>query len=822
MADIFTKTTFYAEPDSTGKRVPTNVNYEVDEETEEPTPTPEPEPEVPPPTDPDSGSDEGGYIGDVGSDTVVTVAEAPLITRKAHNRDIFVQGGQAFSITYVIDSEGTLLPKGGYEDMTVSYSANGREMTLSWFCPYGEAGDSTYIGAEVWGYGKQDSDETVRTLWDRLHVNKTINDVVFCGKNRDHKTITAGAENLMIRKGMTLVVDDDYYNTREDWINFGFVRDSYGSVWANVQRGEVSGYLTESHTYDEYFETGETFQAALIKKHAVIMAASPLGAILDREGLYGGVNFYGNGKYSSVTEGNTGGPAVEGVKVLGFAIRNAVTAATFLRVQRCGMAYNSFVQDISYDDSLTVDFTGGGSCLFNRATAYTLFENNNVLGNSRMLCGNFFGGYGAYKSVWRGNIATSGCIMFDRHDNISQTYTNYGAHNIGFFNCWAIDSAFFAAGYQLPQGGNPKFNHTFAQTNGGNNNVTLDQVLALNDVRAGIESNTSGRFTGNNDVIQNSVIWNRVFISDSINTDEAGYLMKGSKTLNAKNVTLGRNPDFYNFNGTRLSMSSGMDDQESMLFASPTWGTLDDLSQREMITSYSTWGGNNGFISNYEPQSSSVSGAEYSVYERDQAQSVGFKYISRVEESSTLDSLNTGCKNIFPKVGRYGKYFGESGYDTRYDGIEAQYVNAISRMPWIEFRRERQLYSCNSKGVNYSGKVGWAVDGGNPIDYINRYGTTPEKPLNCPYIEDWYVVAGTAGKARLSWRPIAPIFRSSVAGYKILVDGVDLFPNTPYSKEKTSIELTGLNSGQRRFNIIVVDPTNGNSGLSRTIRATIL
>lgn len=790
---------------------------------------------VPDPTDPNSGGDNGGYIGDLGDELVTTVAQAPRITRKAHTQDIFVQSGQAFSVVYVINGEGTLLPKGGYEDMTVEYSQDGREMKLSWLCPIGEPGDSLYIGAEVWGYGTQDSDEAVRVLWDRLHVNKSASDIIYAGPSRTYKTITAAAEALMIRKGMTLVMDDGYHTSREDWINFGFVRDNYGSIFATVMRGDLEGYLPEQHTYDSAKATGKNFQAAIVKKHAVFMSATPCGAILDRAGKYGGVNLYGNGKYASNYQGNVAGDAVEGVKVVGFAIRNATTAAIFNAAQRVGMSYCSYVQDLSYDDTLTVDFTGGGSCVFNRATAYTLFENNNIMGNSRMLCGNFYDLYGAYKSVWRANIATSGCIMFDSADNISQTYTNYGAHLLGMFNCWALDSAYFATGYQLKQGGKPIFNYAFVSTNGVNNNVTYDQCLSMNDVRGGFHVNMSGKLTRLPDYVQNSVAWNRIYIDDTVTDKNVGSIMAyGSKqytdaanvvsnTEFFKNVTLGRNPNYLkvSYGYSLLNSASKL---ENMLFASPTWSDLDGKSSAEAILQAPlAWAGNNAFISNYTTLSASTFGANPFVANRSQAQDVGFKYVSRIEESSTLEGLNVGCKNIFAKVGRYGKYFGEAGYDTRYDGIEKPYVNALSRMPWLEFRHERQQYLCRSKGVTYSGKVGWAVNGGNPVDYINRFGTTPEKPLNCPYIEDWYVVNAGSGRVRIAWRPLAPIYRKTVAGYKLFIDGVDTtHDNNLIPKNQTAIIRTGISPGERKFNIVVVDPTHGNSGFSRTIKVVVV
>lgn len=809
MATIFTNTTFYADPDpTTHYRIPVALTYE-DPETPDPGDTGTGT-ENPDPGGPGGGTGTGGDIGNVDGSGTSTTGSAGSVTRKTHSQDIFTSAGATLTFTYVADFDCSWVLKGGYEDMTTSVTDDGRELTVTWNVPSGEPGDSTYVGAEAWRYG-DDTSEEYTAIWDRLHIGKASSDVVRGGIGQSITIIQDAAESLLSTAGNTLIITDGDYSDDRDFFHVG-----YHNFTQSAATSIANGVHTIVNGTDH---VGATYSDANVTKYTVIMAETPLGVKLLRNGRQGGISFYGNQSYRA--GGNNGFRSVIGIKAKGFAVRNAVPDATGnaaisdQRAIRCSFDYCSGLEDLVIGEAS--GYSGDGSIIRSRNSVNTNREYCQAFGNQRMLCGVFFGtGSASLYTTFRGVLATNGCTQMVREDK-AQTFTSYGSAAGSWLNCYGLDGAFFADG-AISGANRIDQNHCFAQTNGGNNDIVVNGSLMLNDVRAGTFSNSSGSETGNNDRFINTTFWGRLDRNSAY--PDGSYMLRGDK-LSLEGVTVGKNDNI--FLSPPLSTGWIGGNLDNLAIVSPTWDVYPGTSET-MLLANGTLSAQNKLtiVANYHVDPNIRNAVtSYYKFDRVDARQVGCYYISRQEPNSTFSDENLGARDIFIAVGRYGKFRPDSGWDTEYDGTGGnEYVNRISRMPWLEFRAERQLYDCTSNGNQYLGTVGVGKTGINPIDYINRFGTTPSKPLNCPHPTDIYGKALGSGQVAIWWRPVSPAYRDTITGVELFIDGINVTP-VQLPKSTTTYTHTGVNTGTRNFQVRYVDPVYGNSGLSRTYQITV-
>lgn len=830
MADIFTNTTFYSDVDpNTGYRTPISLNYENPDVPD----VPDEVVENPDPGGPGGGTGGGGDIGNIDGSGTSTTGTAPGLTRKTHDQDIFVVSSGTMTVTYVADGDCTILPKRPRADMTVSYTDNGREMTITWNVPANERGDSTYIGAEAWVYGSNAAEEAVTSIWDRLHINKTAGDIKVIGAGTSYPIIQTGIERTDIAAGDTIVINDGTYTDFYDVINFGYWGGETGGVANTTTPNGVSdGVTTVNVIGDDGVTVTGTEDIISISKYTAVMAATPLGVVLDRGYRNRGCRFYGD--YRPTFQG--GGRNLHGVKVKGVALRRWLDAFSIEHADDCHFEFCSAVSDINPEDyeaatnrtwgaNYESSWNNGGSFSMTSARNCS-FNTTHSISNARF--GYIFGSQtlagtrGSKHSSVMKSMHTTACVY--PYSNIRvQSYTWYGARSIDTTNCMSIDSAFFEAGYRdrykpstFEQNTVSTVEHfSFISTNNLGDDIYSEGLISLNTTSGGYRSKANSSMIQS--TVKNSVFW-----------DKKGLIsfrpMVEAQSTDFLNITVGKNATVGI--GVSSCIRDGADYNgvyENVLMLSGPWNYSYSSTDTSISGSPQSGDLNFGIIPPENSNPAYMAGVtDVTLIQAQNAKTSGAHYISRTNPGSTLNSQNVGCPDVFPAVGTGGNLKLDADR-TRYDGTGGnQYVSWLSEIPWIEFRRERQSYDCLANGQTFTGNVGIGKTGVNPTDYINRFGTTPLAPLNTPFIADIYGKALGSGAVNIWWRPVCPAYRASITGYHLYIDGVKVTPaGSQLSKESHSFSFTSVNTGARNFQIVVVDPVNGNSGLSRPLSITV-
>ena len=742
---------------------------------------------TPPVEDPNAGGNQGVPTG---SD-IIALGSVPNITRVGHTRDIFVALGATMSISYQADGDCVLLPKGGYEDMVPSWSTDGRTMTLTWDCPVDEPADSTYIGVEVWVHGDTSTTEAYAVHWDRLHVGKTAGDIKYIGANTDWPVLyPALATRNDYVAGDTAVITDGTYSTNDDIVTIGYSASKYNTTFPN------------GTTTDITFE-GNTFKYPVA--HSNIMAETPLGVFLDRQHREGGVAMGGDNRPSSSTSNRQ----TQAINILGIDCLDTPYGFSLGGLDSCSINYSaSVVSTLKTESPLSF---GNGSNMGKRGTRNANFEYNLSFGNQRMLN---FDGSDNIAGTWRGIFATNACTQLG-DDFVTQTFTGYGSIDHDWLNCWSIDGALYALGIINDNlGRKPSPNGAFITTNGQGHDYYGEGLLTLNTVRAGVFSDDPN--PRNN--IKSSVFWHKANVLNDVGSPMNLRSHVGRGKHNLENVTMGKSLTASE-TGASSIQSGGLDNNFlRCLIANAVWGnpnpdTVSDATSSAQFTDL--------YVVKPPTSISSVLTASTGyASSTNTPKNLGLHYISRIEEGSVLDLLpnKRGCKNLFAARGRYGKRYSDESHEV-YDGTGGlPYVNKMARGPWFEFRRSRQRYNCTSNGLNFTGDVGIAADGVHPVDYVNRFGTDPSTPENCPYIDDIYgVVDGTT--VNLFWRPVCAAYRATITSYTLLIDNAVAQENI--DPTSIGVSIANVPAGERRFEIICIDPTYGNSGKSTPVILTV-
>lgn len=771
------------------------------------------------PTDPvDPGEGDGGDVGTPGGNGVITIGDAPVIIRRFNGTlytspiDFYAPRGQTTSITYIADRDCTLLPKLGYEDMAVSYSTNGREMTLTWTVPNDEPGDSWWFGCEAWVYGG-DNIEAYQLAYDRIHVNKTANDVEVIATK---PVLQDALENRLTSPGKTVVVPDSTYTEDRDCIHVGFENYLQASA-PSVSNGLSTSRNVNQNPGDAGQVTG---QVRDVSKYSVFMSATPLGSILERGRRGGSIGL--NGDLTSARVNQSGFRSVRGIKIKGFGLDGSAAfndnySSGNIRIQladTCSIDACYYVNDLLYTGN--DEFTGDSSCAAHSGDQNCSMTYGGGIGNHRLL--NSMTGIAQnceFNTFWSAAGATQ--IFYNQR---CQVYVSYPARNCHYRNCFAVDGALYAAGARS----GAIQNYAFNSTNGDNDNINHEACVMFNDVRGFIQINSSGGLYGQSDKITDCVGFHSR--RNPVHGGAFEMLRGGPYTLNR--CTFGRNEVFSQQATIETNFQARSGTQNSingLLVNQPNW----DYNNGFDTIFYSTSGQfsslqNIGVAGSQYPAKASVANAttNFVTYTSTTTQTSGFKYWMRIDQGSAMFQEGLGARDVFCKRGRYGvePMSQRAGWGTVYNGRNGNpYVNAISRSPYLELRDFWRTYSCNSNGVALRGNVGWAEAGVHPIDYLLREGVTPTSPLNTPYIEDIYVYGNDAGDSVLAWRPICPAYRNTITGYDIYVDNQLVATNV--AKQTTSFVVTGINSGTRAFNIVVKDSVYGDSGKSRTVTRVV-
>ena len=827
MATRFTNLEFYATT-TDGKRRPVATNID-----ETPTDIENPDPGGDGGGSQNPGGDQGGGdqgtggdIGNPSGSVSTTLGDAPTLSRKTHAQDIFVQQGSQFSITYVASGPCTILPKKGFNDMDVTYSDDGLEMTLSYTPPPTMPGDSYYIGAEAHVYGGDDV-EAISDIYDIVHVGKTSGDLISIGVGTSHPVIQDALESSStgIQSGSTVIIEPGLYNNARDYISIG----GGPATALTCPNGNVGGIVTKivygpdaTTPFDDGAGGDLTESFRRTAKYTTIMAREPYTSIVDRNNqLTSDVRMIGNAREGS----SYGFHEVYGIAVKGLAFRNSTYGCSMYRVDSCKITDCSFINSITAGQYSAANggahawFADGG-IVNSTSTRNCTVESVTAIYNTRAGLNTGTGGFynpsqhlrATQYCIFKNMMLTHGCYQpYDQ--TISQTFLGYGARYVDILNCWAIDSSFFQGGIRTSEydGGtiSPNDHFSFQITNGAAEQFKVNRFLALKDTRGGIkldQNNTdAGRTTFNECVFwdkvagisQNGMMDIRSYGQIDNSTfgkveDAPGYIISSELRMHTNGILL-LNPEWdYNYSSNPT------------LFLQPfNLGTPDD---------------NYCLVSGISSNAKIETLTNSLTISRQNTKSSGAQYIGRIDPGSTIGQFGAGCTNIFAAEGRTG-YEHVDNDSSVYDGRNGnKYVNPYSRECWRQWRTERQTYNTTIDGTTYTGSVGVSVDGVIPTDYITRQGTSPDHPINAPFIDDIYgfVVGSTA---YIKWRPVCAAFRSTITGYNFYIDGILVGSNQ--AKESTGAQFDSVASGVRLFNVEVIDPVHGNSGMSRTVYLTI-
>lgn len=823
MADLFTNTTLYASAVN-GLRTPVSRNFEDPDVPD----TGGGGAENPDPGGPGGGTPTGGDIGNVDGSGTSTLGPAPGVTRKTHSADIFVAAGGVMAVTYVADGTCTLVPKRPRADMTLSRTDDGRELTITWNVPAGEPGDSTYIGVEAWVYG-DDTSENVTSLWDRLHIGKVAGDVKTIGVGTSYPVLQNGIERPDVDAGDTIIIKDGTYTDFYDVVNVGYWGGPSGGVTNfTTPNGVSTGVTTVNVIGSDGVTVTGTEDIKSVDKFTTIMAETPLGVVLDRQHNRRSCSLYGNYR------GRDGNREVYGVKIKGIAQRHGPSTFVISGADECAFEFCSIVMDTNPEDYIAATgrtWTFGDGALWDSyANRNCYFENCISIGNHRyglIIRSTPESNERASKHCsFRKMIHTSAC-SYSNEERIHGGFNFYGARTSERLNLLCVDSAFYEAGHRdrytfIPttlsygQGIAPAEHASFLTVNESGDDFYDEGLISLNTTTSGYRLENDNQNIRSS--LKNSVFW------DKKGSTGSGAMVYISR-MDVDNLTVGKSSNSINescvrdigFNAsTRASFSK-------LLMIHGAWD-YGYASGDKTISGQGDSSDGDMCIIPTSATNSTYTGdiaGETTLIGSSNAKSSGAHYISRTEEGSTLRGLDLGCSNVFPQIGVGGQRFLDGDRD-RYDGTGGnQYINWLSEAPHLEMRKERQEYSCLANGLQFSGALGMGKAGVNPTDYINRFGTTPSHPLNAPYIDNFYVKALGGGGAIAWWRPVCPAYRSTITGYHLYIDGVEITTNGPLKKDQTTYTYNTINPGTRAFNIVVIDPTYGNSGFSTTVLVTV-
>ena len=771
------------------------------------------------PGDGGGGQGTGGDIGNPTGSGEITLGEAPVITANTDD-DYFVPKGSLMSITFTASSACTLLPKRVNADMTKTYSTDGTQLTISWFVPASMPGDSIYIGCEAHIYGSE-STEAISDKYVRVHIGKVAADIHRFGKGTSIEIIQDAIESSAIKSGDTVIIADDVYTNIRDQIGIGYFGNQFAGSNLVTPNGVDDGVETVPLLdYDGNNIGNQTFQKT--SKYTTIMAETPYGVIIDRESLSGQGNtivLTGRARQASTD----GFRFTYGIAIRGFAFRHVTQSITLTRTDTCKVEDISFVGDVSNEDYAQASgrepFYGDVGIVAKTSTANCVVQYINAIANTR--AGVLYGAgnpsqnaASRYSNV-KNSMLTLACVR-PYAQTISQHFLNYGGRKVDFTNCWAIDGGLFRAGFENNYVNNLPINTTdhfsFQITNGAGDDMVVDGCLALKDSRSGWNNSS-------NTQLQSSTVRNCVFFDKFNGYSQDPMLRGGNYTI--EKCTLGKNSNF-NFQPGSIYLDNSTVSHDFNLAIYPSWNYI-----RSASDTYANGGPTAGQDDNFAfaPRAAAdsyMSGlTNFLVISDSEINASGIKYLGRIEPNTPAGIFGAGCNNIFAEVGDNQIDFINPDYTnyTRHDGYEGRaYLNWMSNAPWRYWLRERREYSHVANGQTFVGGVGVAAPGINPTDYVNRQGTNPNASVNAPYIDDIYGYMD-GSTAVLRWRPVCPAYRSTITGYDILVDGINVAANQ--DKGLTSFSLSGINSGTRLFNVRVKDSTYGDSYLSRTVTLVV-
>ncbi len=767
-----------------------------------------------------------------------TNSSVPTLSRVGHSEDVFVQQGSTLVLTFESNVRASLFRLYGYEDSVLTYSDDGKRITMSWQPPLTMAGHSWYFGARAVTHGGSE------VLFTRVHVGKTAADIKWCGVGTSTPKIQDGVDDTSLSSGDTLIVKNAIYKGADNAIQIGV-----------NSRGIPAGMTFPSGQHVITDVNGELIVD--VTKFTNIMSETPNGVTMDRELSHGdAISFHGsdtiNENLTIPAISGSGGSAGDGgrltraIGIVGFTLQD-FQSISINRSKKIYLSGLSLVSTKNYDSEIG---NGDGSSISFNGAEDCIVENIMGIMNDRAL----FAHYPAsHKCKLRNFILTQGSTALN-NEGITQSFLAYGAIKPKFHNGLVLDAWEFRNGttrtltntstVDLPSvtgvdvlditespvlstDGRYIDRDAGKATNARNDQCELRNVVVYNDYGTALwNSFNSGYISQLRDSIEECVFFNAKPSAAQYATN-ADSILSG-QLMQLKNVTVGKTDILQPYYNASVLVATAPK-IDGLGIINPTWNTqLSDLDT-VIQASESSQGFAISFgdiaIVNEPPNASSqfkTGATTFTSITNQNAVAQGIKYITRVEPNSPMEGGNEFAQNVFRTYGRNLTF--ENDFNSQNPPAEFSTwynVNWIDSLPLELMCDHRRTYQFTSvKGVTVSGNSGFAHDTcGRPDDYLMAAGTQPSNPENTPYVVDIYVRELGSGDVSVVWRPPCIKYRENINAVDVLVDGNVFAENQP--PDTTEVLLSGLSSGQRTIQVKYKNNIQGDSGLSHPKTVTV-
>ncbi|MBL4866408.1 MAG: hypothetical protein JKY67_08535 [Pseudomonadales bacterium] len=724
-----------------------------------------------------------GNFGASGNDLVATVA--PVVSLSS-SIDQTVAVGNTYTATFTSTEAGHWDIKAGFDGYTVAVSADSLSATITWVTPATMPGESFHVTAKCHNFGGESFN------FDRVHVG--VNAVLFAGAGKTYADLEAAFAAMS--SGDTIVLSDGTYTGDSNNV----IR--LDGFTATQIRLPLSGIYTTDNS------GADPVQA--ITCYTTVMSESPFGVLIDKQGLSGtGIELIGNTpleSYELNTEGWSSGHLIaagtdrRGIKLAGFVVKDSqstgiwVMQCDHIKLQYC-LAFENGVGFVSGANSVTnISIQNSTDCLVEYAFGF---------------------GEGRYKvSTYQSKriVVRRGFARQDQREGADPmaAVNLYRERQSACQNYLHIDSDSFEFWDAAGTSGNISFGFAATGVYGYPKDGKFDRVGSLNN-ECGFIFNDA--YENPNDY--QGFLFKDVWAHD-IEVPQNSFCQNGPMRI--ENFTFseidttgrssGGNTDLF------LNYRSG-EDLKRGIMKYLGWDGSSPVDQGSLAISGSGgqdtfWIFRDGYLYGFQ----GVIGGQGSVIlaNIDQASnpsSLGYDYLGRIEEGSTIESQGYGARDFYYGVGKAGTLYGETDYELE------------TTEPWIE-RSCYELVRTYFRDHSYTGATrtlgtqtllgdrGWCKDDDDLLDYITSYtGKTPL--LSCR-------ATAVNGDGIITWKHPASKYRTNITGIKIYLDGS--LAGT-VAANAYGMKIPGLAVGHNfKVQCAVVDSVTGEGGLSNPVYIT--
>ena len=724
--------------------------------------------------------DQYGNFGASGNDLVATAAPVASLSSFV---DQSISVGSVYEATFVSTEAGHWDIKAPFDGYTVVVGSDSKSATISWATPVGMPGESFHVVAKCRNFGGESY------AFDRVHVG--VNSVLFAGAGQTHPDLISAFAAMS--PGDTVVLSNGTYTGDSNNV----IR--LEGYTANQIRMPSSGiYTTDTSGVDPVYT---------ISTYTTVMSETPFGVVLDKQGLAGsGIELVGNTileNYERNTAGwvsnhlTTVGTDRRGIKIAGFVVSES--QASGIWVMQC--------------DHIKIQY----ALAFNNGIGYVSGPNNvmNIAVQNSADCLVEYGfgfGEGRYKVS---TYQSKRCIIrrgFARHDqrlgsDPMAAVNMYRERQSTCQNYLHLDSDTYEFWDPAGASGNISFGFAATGANSYPKDGKIDRCGALNNECGAWFNDGYDNVNGYQGFLYKDVWAHDLTIPQNALCSDGPMRIENFSISDIDGVGLpgaAVTNFFWNYRseedlkrGVMVNVGwngSIATDQGSLAFSGA--GVIDTF-----------WSFSGGYL--YDFQALVNGGGNTTLTNVDQVndpRTLGYEYLGRIEEGSTIEGQNFGARNFYYGVGKAGTLYGETESELETD------------VPWIE-RSCYELVRTFFRDISYTGPTrtlgsqtllgdrGWCRDDDDLLDYVTSYtGKTPL--LSCR-------ASAVNGDAIITWKPLASKYRANITEFRVYLDGALAGSVAPNSY---GMRVPGISAGHVfKVQCVAVDSVTGVGGLSNPV-----